>query len=437
MRARLVGVALLLSVLVVGCGRQRAPRLIILGLDAFNWRVLAPLVRDGRMPVLSRTINSGWWDILLPEEGPIISPRLWTSIATGHTVRGHGIYDWQVYSKSHGRRSAGPADRTCAAFWNVLSDNGLSVGVIDWMATWPPEGIRGYMVSKLFYPPGGNTFPEDLEEKLWSLRGDLDYERLIPNDRDDEWARLRNRILLDTFSYLASTRPVDVLALMNYTPDPIQHKFWKYHEPSAFPNDAWWMDSPQAPDARVGSFGSDGHVVANHGDKEVLRGVIEYHYMWSDTLLAACLSRAGPNTILAIVSDHGQGPCGDPLIRATKEGVNKLLALLGYAQVDSTGRAIKRQSIAWAEGVVGGRVGLVINETIANADQYVAPLRDALSALMITETASPLFSFVGPCAEVGYNRLKNWAVDLCAVPAVEPEVGASRYLAARSLCGIW
>jgi hypothetical protein len=220
---------------------------------------------------------------------------------------------------------------------------------------------------------------------------------------------------------------------MNYTPDPVQHKFWKYHEPSAFPDEAWWTeDSAQASPAGAGSIAAVKHaapVGGGTGRTRALRGAIERHYAWSDTLLAACLSLAGPNTIVAIVSDHGQGPCGDPLIRATKEGVNRLLSRLGYARVDSSGRAIRRESIAWAEGVIGGRVGLVVNETITNAEQYVGPIRDALSALSITETATPLFSFVGPCAEVGYNRLKDWAVDLCAVPAVEPE----DYLRGRSI----
>ncbi len=438
MRARLVGVALLLGTLCLGCGHQRPPVLIVVGLDAFNWRVLTPLLRDGRMPALSRVVNSGWWDVLLPEEGPIISPRLWTSIATGRKVRGHGIYDWQVYDRTRGRRSAGPGDRTCAAFWNVLSDRGLSVGVIDWMATWPPETIRGYMVSKVFYPPGGNTFPADLEERLWSLRGDVDYERLIPNDRDDEWAQLRNGILLDAVTYLTRTHPVDVLAVINYTPDPVQHKFWKYYEPSAFPDEAWWTDSGQAPPAKpvlpeatraTTAVDPSGPPGAGTARTDAGSGVLERHYVWSDTLLAACLSLAGPRTVVAIVSDHGQEPCGDPLIRATKEGVNRLLAQLGYARVDSGGRAIRRESIAWAEGVVGGRVGLVVNPTIMRADQYVDPIREALSALRITQTGTPLFSFVGPCTEVGYDRLKEWAVDLCAVPAVERE----DYLRDRSI----
>jgi hypothetical protein len=428
--SRSLVLSFLLGVLAAGCGRNQPPQLIIVGLDAFNWRVLGPLIRDGRMPELSRVVNTGWWDVLLPEEGPIISPRLWTSIATGRTVQGHGIYDWQVYDKVHGRRGAGPADRTCAAFWNVLSDHGLSVGVLDWMATWPPEEIRGYMISKLFYPPGGNTFPADLEERLWNLRGDFDYEQLIPNDRGDEWARLRNGILLDAVTYLTRRHPVDVLAVMNYTPDPVQHKFWKYYEPSAFPHEAWWTASGHAGPPKGG--GAEATEAAWAGSAatspdvrsvgtDALRGVLERHYVWSDTLLAACLSLAGPKTVVAIVSDHGQEPCGDPLIRATKEGVNRVLAQLGYARVDSGGRAIRRESIAWAEGVIGGRVGMVVNPTIMNADGYVDLIREALGALRITETATPLFSFVGPCTEVGYNRLRNWAVDLCAVPAVEPE----------------
>jgi predicted AlkP superfamily phosphohydrolase/phosphomutase len=395
------------ALLFTACGGPRAPKLIIVGLDAFNWHVLAPLLQQGRMPVTEGLVRDGWWDVLLPEEGPIISPRLWTSIATGRTVHGHGIFDWQVYSKEHGRRGSGPSDRRCAAFWNVFSTHGLTVGVVDWMAAWPPEQVSGYMVSKLFYPPGGNTYPPDLEEELWALRGNVDYEHLIPNDREDGWATTRNELLLSVVSHLIRTRPVDVLAVMNYTPDPVQHKFWKYHEPWEFPHSAWWADSAEA------SRGMDRN--------ERLAGVLEKHYVWSDTLLATCLSAADPTTTVLLVSDHGQGPCDAPLIRATKEGVNRLLAALGHASVDSTGRAIRRRSTAWAEGVVGGRVGLVVNPEAENLEASVDRVGAALAGTRFQGTREPAFSFVGPCADVGYDRLKRWAVDLCAVPAVDPD----------------
>ena len=385
----------------MGCTRTRGPKLVIVGLDAFNWHVLAPLVRDGKMPVLESLIERGWWDILLPESGPIVSPRLWTSIATGRTAESHGIWDWYVHQKGRGKHRSSPADRKCAAFWNVFSQHGLTVGVVDWMATWPPEEVKGYMVSKLFYPSlGNNTYPSDLEAPVWALRGEFDYDRITPRTHEDEWAHLRNRVLLQAVRYLENAHPVDVLAVFNYTPDAVQHMFWKHYEPWEFRDDAWWKDSER---------------------DERLRDVVERHYVWCDTLLAACLSRAGPSTRILIVSDHGQGPVRAPRVLATTEGFNRLLAALGYTTLgDEGGQPVREESRAWVAGVVDGRVGIVINASLDDPERYFERLQTTLRELTFEDSGKPLFSFVGPCARLGYDGLKSWSVDLCATPSVQP-----------------
>jgi hypothetical protein len=390
-----------LAIVLFGCMRTREPKLVILGLDAFNWHVLAPLIRDGRMPVMQGVLERGWWDILLPEQGPIVSPRLWTSIATGRTANGHGIWDWYVHEKGRGKHRSSPADRKCAAFWNVFSEHGLAVGVVDWMATWPPEEVNGYMVSKLDYPSmGNNTYPAELESRVWALRGEFDYDRITPTNRDDQWAWLRDQLLLEAVRYLVETRPVDVLAVFNYTPDAVQHQFWKYHEPWEFQDEVWWEDSQR---------------------DDRLRDVVARQYVWCDTLLAACLKHAGPSTRILIVSDHGQGPVSAPRVIPTTGGFNRLMAALGYTTLDGeTGVPLESESTAWVAGVVDGHVGIVINPAIDTPERYVERIRAALGTLRFAHSGAPLFSFVGPRSDVQYDGLRSWVVDLCAIPTVQP-----------------
>jgi hypothetical protein len=390
-----------LAILLFGCTRPREPKLVILGLDAFNWHVLAPLIRSGRMPVTAEVLERGWWDVLLPEQGPIVSPRLWTSIATGRTAEGHGIWDWYVHQKGEGKHRSSPADRTCAAFWNVFSDHGLTVGVVDWMATWPPEKVNGYMVSKLFYPSmGNNTYPAELESQVWALRGEFDYDRITPTSRDDEWAQLRNRLLLKAVRYLVETRPVDVLAVFNYTPDAVQHLFWKCHEPWEFQDEAWWEGSVR---------------------ERRLRDVVARHYVWCDTLLAACLSAAGPSTRILIVSDHGQGPVSAPRVIPTTAGFNRLLAALGHTALEKeTEQPVESESTAWVAGVVDGHVGIVMNPALETPEPCFQSIQAVLNKLTFAHSGRPLFSFVGPCSGLNYDGLRSWSVDLCAIPAVQP-----------------
>ena len=37
--------------------------------------------------------------------------------------------------------------RRVKALWNIASDRGLDVAVVGWWATWPPETVRGSIVS--------------------------------------------------------------------------------------------------------------------------------------------------------------------------------------------------------------------------------------------------------------------------------------------------
>ena len=61
---------------------RRAPRLLLIGWDAADWQVIHPLLDAGAMPNLQRLIEGGVMGNLA-SLAPMLSPILWTSIATG------------------------------------------------------------------------------------------------------------------------------------------------------------------------------------------------------------------------------------------------------------------------------------------------------------------------------------------------------------------
>ena len=65
-------------------------RVLLIGWDAADWKLIHPLMELGQMPVLQKLIEcgvSGKISTLFP----VISPILWTSIATGKRADKHDI----------------------------------------------------------------------------------------------------------------------------------------------------------------------------------------------------------------------------------------------------------------------------------------------------------------------------------------------------------
>ncbi len=66
-------------------------RLLLIGWDAADWKVIHPLLDSGQMPNLARLIAGGVHGNLATIY-PALSPMLWTSIATGKRPYKHGIH---------------------------------------------------------------------------------------------------------------------------------------------------------------------------------------------------------------------------------------------------------------------------------------------------------------------------------------------------------
>jgi hypothetical protein len=156
-------------------------RLLVVGLDGADWSVLDPLLDKGRLPHLRRLIDDGV-RAKLQSISPMISPVVWTTMGTGVPPERHGVLDFLVPA---GRAGEGEpvtsAERLVPAVWNILSDRGVTTGVVGWWATWPAESLNGYLVTdrvayQLFgFRPDrsqgeGKTWPPDLyaaiEEKV-------------------------------------------------------------------------------------------------------------------------------------------------------------------------------------------------------------------------------------------------------------------------------
>ena len=70
--------------------KRLAKKILLIGWDAADWKIINPLLDKGEMPALESLINNGVMGNIATLDPPL-SPMLWTSIATGKRADKHGI----------------------------------------------------------------------------------------------------------------------------------------------------------------------------------------------------------------------------------------------------------------------------------------------------------------------------------------------------------
>jgi predicted AlkP superfamily phosphohydrolase/phosphomutase len=72
------------------CGSDERRRVLLIGLDGAAPRIVEQGITDGRLPHLAKIAREGVSGTLLSHKF-LLSPRIWTSVATGKGVEKHGI----------------------------------------------------------------------------------------------------------------------------------------------------------------------------------------------------------------------------------------------------------------------------------------------------------------------------------------------------------
>lgn len=138
------------ALLAASCNSAKGPaadsRVIVLGIDGGTWDVIEPMMAAGELPNLKKLYDGGLHGVLTSRP-PILSPVVWTTIFTGFLHEKHGVQDWKT-SQSVNRR--------VSAIWEILREKDKRVDVFNVPATWPPDVIRGSMLSG--FPLSGATF---------------------------------------------------------------------------------------------------------------------------------------------------------------------------------------------------------------------------------------------------------------------------------------
>jgi len=134
---------ILLSVaLLLGLVHCAAAKVLVIGLDGADWRVIDPLVQAGHLPTIGDILaRSARANLDCEPAWPVFScycPPVWNTVSTGQPQRVHGIY--QGNDPSWARR--------VPAVWNLAAAFGKSSMLINYRNTYPVEPGVAYMVGE-------------------------------------------------------------------------------------------------------------------------------------------------------------------------------------------------------------------------------------------------------------------------------------------------
>lgn len=281
---------------------DRPGRVVVVGLDGMTLRVLSPLLRAGEAPTFRRFVDEGAWGSFLTY-GTASSPRVWTTMATGKRVRDHGIDDFVKATHTHYRAAPMRSfDRKSRAIWNILGDFGRRVGVVDWLITYPPEEVAGYVASRLKLDADDRTFPPELDAELGDLWGErpAGYREGLLWEADN---------VFTTAHHLLGKEPLDFLAVFDATIDRVEHRTWRDYRPERFDPAVW---------------------PAVEGRDPSLATLIPDVYRHLDRRLGELMDRLPDDALVIVVSDHGQLAARRPRVRLL---LDRILERLGYAEL--------------------------------------------------------------------------------------------------------
>lgn len=283
------------------------PKVLLIGWDAADWKIIGPLMAKGYMPALKKLVDRGVYGNMSTMNPPY-SPMLWSSVATGKTPDKHGVLGFvELLPDMKGIRPVTATSRKTRAIWNILHNQGYRSNLVGWWPSFPAEPINGIIVSDKFQkvksdPKSknpifeGTIHPKEMVDKLKDLRVfpyEITEAHVLPfipkaaeiDQEKDGHLRTFAKILSENASiHSASTNIIrttewDFMAVYYDLIDHFCHAFMKFHPPKlkTIPQDLF----------------------------EIYNEVVISAYRFQDMMLERTIELAGEDTTIIVMSDHG------------------------------------------------------------------------------------------------------------------------------------
>lgn len=304
-------------------GTQSDKRLLIIGWDGADWNILNVLMAEGYLPQLTSLVDEGASG-LLESVIPSHSWAAWPTFLTGMDPAGHGVFDFVERDPSQpGRRvpvTSGSIKAT--SFLEHLSNAGREVRAGNIPVAYPPIKVKGRMISGVAVPPGAQcVYPPEWAEEL-DRRAPFPVNGLewVNSENEPEALLQEARSLIEqrTSSFEVLLEGTwDAAACVYVEPDRLQHAFGAYVLPEH-------PDHAELSRTKLG---------------ESIREI----YRLLDSCTRRLIEKAGHDTTVLLVSDHGFRPISRQL---NLDGLLKHIGFASSARSAGATTALRRSSAA-------------------------------------------------------------------------------------------
>jgi predicted AlkP superfamily phosphohydrolase/phosphomutase len=321
---------------------------VLLAFDGATLDIISPAVAEGRLPNFGRIHDAGAV-LHLATIKPTQAEPAWSAIMTGKVPAENGVRASARYRVRDGspalellpdycfsqalvrfgfvtEETHSVASLKARPLWNILSDSGVSVGIIGLPLTHPVPAVNGYAVSNEFHRTSEalsgldaatvvspSSLFVDVREAM-ERRSPPDPEALLTSleevprgadARPDPAPVAADRVHLQVFRSLQVLSPTRFTAVRFPGLDAVGHYFFRYANPSAFGD-------------------------VSEQERRQYGRVLEDYYGFADAVVGDALESLAPGDLLLVVSAFGMEPlspgkrlleqfAGNPRISGTHE----------------------------------------------------------------------------------------------------------------------
>ncbi|MEZ4795636.1 MAG: alkaline phosphatase family protein [Flavobacteriaceae bacterium] len=330
-------------------------KVLLIGWDAADWKIIGPLIAKGEMPSLKSLIDRGVYGNMSTMNPPY-SPMLWSTVATGKTPDKHGVLGFiEILPNLKGIRPVSASSRKSRALWNIFHNQGLKSNLVGWWPSFPAEPIKGNIVSDRFQKvkknPNekspiirGTVHPPELLKEISDLRffpWEITEAHILPfipnaagiDQEKDQGLHSFAKIISENVSvhaastFLQREKDWDFMAIYYDLIDHFCHAFMKFHPPkqSAIADNLYNIYK----DAVVGA------------------------YKFQDMMLGRTLDLIDKeNTTVIVMSDHGYESGNKRILKMPKVNAAPAMEHRQFGIFVAAGPNIKKNEKVFGLGLI-------------------------------------------------------------------------------------
>jgi predicted AlkP superfamily phosphohydrolase/phosphomutase len=127
-------------------------QVVFIGVDGATWRILDPLINQGKLPAFARLKAEGSYGVLRSTPC-FVSPPAWTAMFSGYAPEKMGVYTFGKWDDSEKKfKSVSAADVKVPWVYDVASHAGRKVGATNIPLAYPVHAVNGILISGLLTP---------------------------------------------------------------------------------------------------------------------------------------------------------------------------------------------------------------------------------------------------------------------------------------------